>query len=552
VLVRVTTGAGPGNFYFHSNGADYRYSGPTGFGGADVTWGQGAPISAGSTPDLALECDSASTAFDFTADLFDVPAVPTTFSGTSSYYHDRGGYDTLASGSTLYFAVPARAPYTAQLTLSQGAVKLDGEEVGPHDFASSGTYPLGSLSKGIHSLTLTPLDGAPAARWSVAVQSQPIAVSAVAFDRSTIRPSQISVAAYSLSADASVTATVNSAAGTIVRHLAASAAMATGAHTIRWDGFDDDGRPVADGSYTLRIDATDAAGNPASGQAPVTVDGQGPVATMQSTFPLDAQRALAIQVSDATSGLHSAQLYIAGKKVASLTTGQATLVYRPSQGWVQPQYTVRVVATDKAGNQSVRDWVARVKQAARATTRPQAHARLAAATTQLTSATASAAFDSSLIPAGAFVPKAEGPSCPAVEHNPGLLKDAYACMIEYRLGGAWHLVEAAVGQRHGRVEIVGKPYVSSWTRTWRQASPACVNQIGLKGSLRSNDGACDALMASDIEYAVGSGETPRYAYWHGTNTAGFDPIARYTCTKNGRDYRCVNSLGDAFIYTNRT
>jgi hypothetical protein len=170
---------------------------------------------------------------------------------------------------------------------------------------------------------------------------------------------------------------------------------------------------------------------------------------------------------------------------------------------------------------------------------------------KLTPAQASAAFDAYFIPAGAFVSKALGRSCPAVEYNPGpLLPDGYACTTEYRLHGKWHFVSAGIARRNGTIKPVGTPYRRSWTRTWRPSSLACRRTSRLQGFLSSNDAQCDALMASDIEYDLRAGRLVHAIGYHGTNWAGFEAIASFNCTREGHyGYRCQNRLGDPFRYS---
>lgn len=106
---------------------------------------------------------------------------------------------------------------------------------------------------------------------------------------------------------------------------------------------------------------------------------------------------------------------------------------------------------------------------------------------------------------------------------------------------------------------VGKLYSSHWMRRWHRCAPRYLRELRVPGRLYSNDNNCGgaALMASDLAYSLRTGHLGRHprAYWHGTNTLGFDEIAKLRCTvhrhSRTRSIRCRNSLGDAFHYTVR-
>ena len=223
-------------------------------------------------------------------------------------------------------------------------MQLDGE-TGKRTFVSSGTDPLGSLSpRGSTHSPLAPSTGRPRTGASPSTQSP----SRCPRSRSTDprRPGEIAVASYQLSGDASLTASINDATGHTVRQLANGAEIPSGAHTIRWDGFDDLGRPVADGEYTLAIAALDTAGQTSTASATVAPDGHGPTAQIVSPRVLPDQQAIAVRISDPTSGVARAELRIDGKHAAALPIGQSTLTYRPKTGWLRPSYEIEIAATD--------------------------------------------------------------------------------------------------------------------------------------------------------------------------------------------------------------
>jgi hypothetical protein len=321
------------------------------FGGGDTTW-VGDPIvnslDAGATPELHLSCSD--TPSDFQAQLYDVPTAPTSYTGVGTFIDGVIPVNDEAQGSELFFNVPTRAPYVADLTLQQGAVTLRYDDTDTsRSFASSGTFPLGSPQPGLQSLSVTPLDGPPA-HWHITIRPLPVQVSAVAFDRAEIRPGNLTTASYQLSGDASVTATVLNAAGKEVRQLASAMSAQGGHRSLRWDGFDNQGVPVPDGQYRLRIAATDSTGATSSGETEITVDGHGPRITLLSPLRISSTRAVSLQVADPLSGIRSAWLSVDGQVVAK--SANSPLVYRPQTGWSGGHHSLRLVATDRLGNTS--------------------------------------------------------------------------------------------------------------------------------------------------------------------------------------------------------
>jgi hypothetical protein len=338
-VLRVETAAGVGDFSLRPDVDDYSSDRLEGtFGGADATWVGTASLAAGSTPSLAVYCYGSEADFDFRAELYDVPTAPASYSGM-----------TTGSGSELFFSVPSTAPYVADLTLPQGSVSLDGKETSERDFASSGSYSLGMLARGLHSLTVHAGDG-PTSRWTITIHPQPVAVSGATFDRATIKPGAITTASYQLNADATVSATVVDAMGKEVRHLGAGFTAKNGKHTLRWDGFDDKGVPVADGLYQLKLTAIDSVGTSDSGEAQVTVDGHGPVVSLLSPLRIRSTRAVALRVADQLSALKSATLLVDGHQVARNTSG--VFVYRPRAGWRKGTHSLLVLSADRLGNAS--------------------------------------------------------------------------------------------------------------------------------------------------------------------------------------------------------
>lgn len=82
----------------------------------------------------------------------------------------------------------------------------------------------------------------------------------VATDRIELRDGQAGFS-YALSGDAtSVTATIKSADGTVLRQLTDQPGTSEASHMLTWDGRDVDGLPVPDGVFQVVIDAKDAKG----------------------------------------------------------------------------------------------------------------------------------------------------------------------------------------------------------------------------------------------------------------------------------------------------
>ncbi|WP_156028369.1 hypothetical protein [Candidatus Solirubrobacter pratensis] len=142
--------------------------------------------------------------------------------------------------------------------------------------------------------------------------------------------------------------------------------------------------------------------------------------------------------------------------------------------------------------------------------------------------------------------------CPREEFFPaGLDGDSppsALCMAQFRSGRTWRYVSARIEQHEPGV-LMDKPYTRTWTRRWRKLPSRCLHELDVRGTAYSNDGTCPALMISDLAYTVRKGKRPRRAYWHGTNTAGFQKLASYRCTTRTRTITCTNALGDAFRWT---
>jgi hypothetical protein len=139
--------------------------------------------------------------------------------------------------------------------------------------------------------------------------------------------------------------------------------------------------------------------------------------------------------------------------------------------------------------------------------------------------------------------------CPTQEFFPhGLGNDGTAaaiCMAQFRSGDTWRYVSGLLEYTDDG-PVLDRPYTRKWRRAWKRRSASCARRAGVGGVIYSNDGTCPFQMVGDLAYSVERGRTPKYAYWHGTNTAGFTKIARYRCRNGGRTVTCTNAMGDAF------
>lgn len=130
--------------------------------------------------------------------------------------------------------------------------------------------------------------------------------------------------------------------------------------------------------------------------------------------------------------------------------------------------------------------------------------------------------------------------CPRVAEFNGLRP----CEAQFRQGSRWRFVSTAI-RTSGTFMT---PFTRTWVRRWRTCPRRHVSYV--PGTLRSNTGTCDYLMAGDVQYEVDTRlRFPRRVGVHGTNTAGFGARVDYRCIRQNRTARCTNSLGDSFRYT---
>jgi hypothetical protein len=129
--------------------------------------------------------------------------------------------------------------------------------------------------------------------------------------------------------------------------------------------------------------------------------------------------------------------------------------------------------------------------------------------------------------------------CPRAE----VLPQVVFCMAEFRYHRRWRLVDGSVDRGSFRARLV---YARSWIRRWRRTPAGCARAWGVTGTLFDNDHACNGDMAGDLERAMRSGQSTRWAYVHGTNMAGFGKVGAYRCHRAGGSVKCANAMGDEF------
>jgi len=354
-LMRVVSQGAAGFFASWQESGFYAVS----FRQDDIVWNA---VPSHPDPDAPLSLMSCNRVGPFTVDLYDTPSAPTSFTGAMT----AGGPPPISNyHSTLPFIAAADGRYEATVSLTQGAIELTWGGSQLKEFASSGSIDLGVLEQGYHAIQVRPRDG-PQARYTISIRAVPVSISGVAFSAPTSRPGVAVRVSYTLSGGASVGALVVNSKGQALRTLADDLPVSRGPHSLTWDGLDAEGNPVADGQYTVRLTVVDAGGSQTSGEAEITIDGHGPVIAFKSRLTnLDSHTGLAVQVTDGIAGVRSASLRVGGATVARLQPSTTSIVYRPTAGWkAGATYRVSVIATDKAGNQTLASRSLHIKRVA--------------------------------------------------------------------------------------------------------------------------------------------------------------------------------------------
>jgi len=284
--------------------------------------------------------------------LYAAPTAPATFSGAL-------GSNGL---SELAWVVPGRAPYVADVTLSQGAITIRSTRIG-----FSQQVGLGDTDPGLNSLLLLGTPG-PLAMFSVTIRPLPITISNLRLDRQAARPAVPVTARFSVNGTTQLTAVVNNASGRMIRSLT-SRTVQSGDRSVSWNGRTQNGAPAASGTYRIVLTSRDPLGNVRTSSAPVIIDAHAPGVQVQSGSRPRPGRAFAARVVDNLSGLASASATIDGRNARtqfnnSRREARFTLA-SPRGGWTPGRNRFRVTARDRAGNTVTRNGVFNVAIAGR-------------------------------------------------------------------------------------------------------------------------------------------------------------------------------------------
>jgi hypothetical protein len=177
-----------------------------------------------------------------------------------------------------------------------------------------------------------------------------------------------------------------------------------------------------------------------------------------------------------------------------------------------------------------------------------------------TSATMSAAFVTTAVPATAAIPSVEGRACPAADVSV-ILQSYASCFEEFHQGNRWSLASGSVVVDNNNELAVQDLATTTWTRRWTRCSIAPelrALRIRPIGTLMSNND-CGLKAPQSDAYFVGQEMTwaGRFVYPHGrnsevgwqfTDSAGFDSIGIYRCSRQGSWAQCTNAVGDSFKY----
>jgi len=323
----------------------------------DTVWLTLNAVPAGGRAHATIFCDSVGS---WSTEFSEVPTTPTAFSGRTT----GAGWQPYAyMQSQVAFRPPAKTNYLADLTISGGAVRIDGVT-----YASSQTIDLGMSQGAIRPVGLTALNGPPV-DWTISIRGAPVVVSSVTSSRAFIRAGTPVEFSYALSGETDVSAEVSGSNGTS-RTLATALRQQPGTSSLTWDGRSVAGSAFPDGTYAFGINSADAHGGTSSGSVNVGIDATSP-SVISNTPEIGQNEYLSVEVADAGSGVGAAyaQYQPSGDAPAegeSLGYGYAQLktpgiaLFRPYTGWKTGTQTVRVVADDAVGNRRVKDLRVRV------------------------------------------------------------------------------------------------------------------------------------------------------------------------------------------------
>jgi FlgD Ig-like domain len=327
--------------------------------GADTVWRRAGALKAG-LPETGYFYCANNSGLSYVVTQYDTPTAPTSFSGSVTPGDSLGGREEF--GSVLGYFAPGAAPYVADVTVAQGAIRIGDRYTGVI-VASSRPVELGATNAGEHSLSLTALDG-PQAVWNVAIRPLPIQVTGLALAMARARPGDVNTVRYTTNGDTRVTATVTDSAGALMRNLAAAVAVGRGDHTLTWDGADQDGRRLKDGVYSVKLHSVDPVGNQGDARVGVVIDGTPPRIVLPRSARLGRKQAIIVRLSDQGVGIRSAVLRRRGRIVARRRPGSRQIVYRPRHGyhWTPGRVRYTVTASDRVGNARTRSWAVLVQR----------------------------------------------------------------------------------------------------------------------------------------------------------------------------------------------
>jgi hypothetical protein len=300
--------------------------------GSDTFW---MPIGSTSSAFSLYSCSGSG----FEVELADLPNAPTSFTGATTAGAEDVSPNSSGAESDLAFKAPIGDDYTAQVSLTQGAITLDDGQGHTQTFASSGTFDIGHLDAGQNDLYVKTQDG-PQAHWTISITPAPLALSNVSASAALIRPSVIDPIGYTLSTDAQVSVAVRSQSGAVIRQLETNNATTAGKHTIDWDGLDANGNP------------SNVFGSSAAGTALVAVDTKPPLVSFSFGHRVRRSQGLRFQISDAVSGWKNMLARLDGRtRGFNLTrAGSGAFIASHRNGWSPGKHRLSIVATDSVGN----------------------------------------------------------------------------------------------------------------------------------------------------------------------------------------------------------
>lgn len=348
--------------HFQSLGASGRIGvfAPSYFAAGDSGWesysnGENASVEAGTSSTVDFECSSGSVE----AFLAERPSTPATFSGRSTPV---GGLAEAVGvkNSYLPFTAPGAGQYVVAISMSQGAIEIEGIS---GILESSGEYSLGALKAGDRDIAIRAKSG-PTAIWSATVRELPVVINKLTFGQQCVAPGTALPAKFSVTGDTMITADVLNSSGQVVRELG-TFNVPEGEGSIPWDGRGAGGSELPNGLYTLRLVSTDPQGDSTNAQTSIYVADNGPDVSMTSPSKITSSQSTAFQISDPSCGVVSTSVQIDGKdrgiygavngfteeELTGPLPGDGSLVFAPptNKGWSLGSHHWTIKAIDSAG-----------------------------------------------------------------------------------------------------------------------------------------------------------------------------------------------------------